>query len=218
MSIFTVSYSFVWESLYPPLLRKAIHLAWGTVITKPLQWFHDAFFISYADGTTDLDYNNATAYVIGDRVIFTDRGQYEATAAGTGNLPSNTAFWLKVNDNYIGLRERTAWNSQKIIFESALNRWFQTTGIFITNNLVISDFFLMGNTGELSSTMTNDSAIAGFYMGNAFVSSTTGNYTIFVPLAKFNSLAGNDVDRENIIRNFADIYNLAGLIYDVETF
>jgi hypothetical protein len=55
-------------------------------------------------------------------------------------------------------------------------------------------------------------------MGNAFVSSTTGNYTIFVPLAKFNSLAGNDVDRENIIRNFADIYNLAGLIYDVETF
>jgi hypothetical protein len=218
MSIFTVSYNFTWESLYPPLLRKAIHLAWGTVLTKPLQWLHDAIFISYADGSSDLDYNNATAYVIGDRVTFTDRGQYEAVAAGTGNAPTDTAFWLKVNDNYIGLRERTAWNSQKIIFESGLNRWFQTTGIFITNNIVTTNFFVMGNTGALSSAMPNDGVNAVDAMGNTFVPPLTGNYTIFVPLAKFNSLAGNDVDRENIIRNFADTYNIVGLTYDVETF
>ena len=52
------------------------------------------------------------------------------------NLVTDTAFWLKVSDNYIGIRERTLWNSQKIIFESSLNRWFQTTGIFIINNVL----------------------------------------------------------------------------------
>jgi len=208
----------LWEKIHPPLKRKAKHLAWGTVLEEPLQWLHNAIFISYADGSTDLDYNNATAYVIGDRVVYTNRGQYEAIQAGTGNLPTDTDYWLKVNDNYIGIRERAHWNSQKIIFEDSLNKWFQTTGIYIQNNNVITNSFVMGNTGGLSSVMPNNSTLAATFMGNTYTGAGTANYTIFVPLAKYNSLAGNDTDRTNIIRDFANRYNLAGMIYDVQTF
>lgn len=218
MSIFTVTYSFLWEMLYPPILRKAIQLAWGAVIEFPMQWLHNAIFTNYTNGATDPTYSNVTAYVKGDRVIFTNRGQYEAIVATTGNDPTDTAFWIKVNDNYTGIRERAVWNSQKIIFEDSLNKNFQTTGIFINNNIKIINSFLMGNTGELSSLMPNDSINQIDYMGNTFTPSTIGDYTIFVPLAKFNSLAGNNTDRENIIRSFADVYNLAGMTYQVETF
>lgn len=218
MGIFTVTYSFLWETLYPPVLRLVKHLEWGKVLNRPVQFLHDSIFISYADGATDPDYSNVTAYVRGDRVIFTNRGQYEALVSTTGNDPTDANFWLLVNDNYIGVRERATYNSQKIIFENSLNRWFQTTGIFITNNIVITNAFVMGATGPFSSAMSLNSINQVNFMGNVFTSSTEGDFTIFVPLAKFNSLAGNDEDRENVIRSFANIYVLAGLEYDVETF
>lgn len=40
-------------------------------------------------------YSGATAYVIGDFVFYPTTGKgYRAIAAGTGNLPTNTAFWV----------------------------------------------------------------------------------------------------------------------------
>lgn len=214
MSIYTVTYGFFWETVYPPVLRKAVHLAWGKVIMKPLQWLHNAIFISYANGATDADYSNVTAYVKGDRVVYTDRGQYEARQATTGNLPSDSTYWYKVNDNYIGARERSKYSSRKILFEYALNKWFQTTGIFIDNTSIGAQTFLMGGSGGTSSAMYNVSSNSQQFLTNSFTSNLSA-FTIFVPLAKFNSLAGNDIDRENIIRNIADIYVLAGMSYTV---
>ncbi len=43
------------------------------------------------------DYDNATAYAIGDVVKYLG-GLYRATASTTGNLPTNTAFWQKIGD------------------------------------------------------------------------------------------------------------------------
>ena len=217
MSIYTVTYCFFWETLYPPILRKAVHLAWGKVIMKPLQWLHNTIFISYANGATDLDYNNATAYALGDRVVYTDRGQYEAKQATTGNLPTDSDYWHKVNDNYIGARERAKYNSRKIVFEFALNKWFQTTGIYITNTSIGAQSFLMGGSGDTSSAMYNNSTNQQQFLTNSFTSNLSA-FTIFVPLAKFNSLATNDTDRENIIRNVADVYVLAGMTYTVTTY
>jgi len=217
MNIFVVTFSLLWETLYPPKLRKAVALAWGIVVMRPLQWLSDAIFISYADGSTDPDYNNATAYSKDDRVIFTDRGQYEAKQATTGNLPTDLTFWRKVNDNYIGARERAKYTSQKILFEYALDRIFQTTGIFITNFNTPANSFLMGETGPNSSAMFNDGINSTEYLTENFIVGDQ-DFTINVPLATFNALASNDLDRENVVRGVADIYVIGGMIYKVATF
>ena len=40
----------------------------------------------------------------------------------------------------------------------------------------------------------------------------------FVPIAVFTSLGDTNDNRENAVRNFADIYNLAGMRYDVQSY
>ena len=46
----------------------------------------------------------------------------------------------------------------------------------------------------------------------------TNDYTIFVPIAVFTALGDTNDNRENAVRNFADIYNLAGMRYDVQSY
>lgn len=49
-------------------------------------------------------YDNAAAYVIGDEVYYADENKYYiATAAGTGNLPTDTNFWAEATelDRYV---------------------------------------------------------------------------------------------------------------------
>lgn len=193
-------------------------LAWGAVLTAPIQTLHDLIFNEYADGSNAFPYNNATSYVVGDEVIYTDRGVYQCIVNSTGNLPSDAAFWALISDNYIGVRERIKYSSQKLTFEFGLNRWFQATGIFITNNDSTSTTFTMGETGEFSSFMPNSDRYQKDYLTNDYLVPTTNNYTINVPVAVFDPLASNDTDRENIVRDFADKYNAAGMIYNVVKF
>lgn len=218
MSVYVISFISIWESLTPPLLRKDIIYAWGSVLVAPLQYLYEIIFNEYTDGSNAFDYVGATAYVVGDKVIYTDRGVYECIVNSTGNAPTDTTYWKKIADNYIGIRERIKYTSQKMTFEYSLNRWFQTTGIYITNTSTTTSSFLMGQTGEYSSVMPASSAYQQNFLTEGYVVPSAYNYTIYVPVAKFNSLATNDTDRENIIRAFADRYNLAGMIYNVQKY
>ncbi len=188
-------------------------LAWGKVLSKPLQYLRDLIFEDYANGSNYLLYDNSTVYVIGDRIFYLDRGVYECILATLGNLPTDTTYWRKINDNYIGVRERILYNAQKMTFEWGLNRWFICSGIYITNNSLALSGFLMGETGEYSSTLVNIANPS--YLINDFVLGGIYSYTIYVPTAVFNSLGTTNTERENIIRSFADNYNLAGMLYNV---
>jgi hypothetical protein len=124
------------------------------------------------------------------------------------------------NDNFIGTRERAKYNSQKMLFEYGLNKYFQVTGptyIYIQNNFAEADHvFIMGLSGPTSSRLVLNSQNAESYMGLvASYSTDVYDYTIYVPLAVFNALGTSDANREAAIRSFADIYNLAGMSYNV---
>jgi len=221
MAIYDINFSTVWEKLTPPILRQLKTLAWGTVLLKPLQWLRDLFFIDYADGSSSAYYDAATAYVVGDRVYWSDRAVYEALSNTIAIDPTDASIWKKILDNHIGARERVRYNSQKILFEHALNRWFDVYTpdplIYITNNTVSASPFLLGQTGQTSSNVSRSSVYSQYYLGNS-PSYASNTFTIFVPVAVFNALAGNNTDRENIIRNFADRFVLSGMIYDVQTY
>ena len=72
--------------------------------------------LSLQDQIDDLlavpDYNNTTAYAINDQVVYLDK-LYIATAATTGNLPTNTSFWNVLGD-YSSLGALVADNSADI--------------------------------------------------------------------------------------------------------
>lgn len=225
MGLYELDTDYIGEQLMPPRLRKPKHLAWLKVLLKPLYNLFNIDFKDYNLGAAYNVYDIGTAYVFGDRVIWTDKRVYECILANTGNLPSNTTYWLLCQDNFIGLDERIKYNSQKLLFEYALNKFFMVDPlpadqIYITNNFVdASNNFVMDDASDESSVMPLDSEFQEDFMDDTATYNTDiYDYTIFVPIAVFTALGDSNANREQTIRNFADLYNLAGMQYNVVSY
>lgn len=221
MSVYTLSVNYISEKLVPPSLRGVKMLAWLRVILKPLQSQWNNVFDDYATGSGYAQYDVSLSYVRTDRVIFSNKSVYECILDATAGIPpDDSVYWVKINDIFIGANERLKYNSQKIVFEYALNKYFQipvSPFIYITNNFVVADnVFVMSNSGLTSSVMPLNSAYQINFLGLVPAYATSVNdYTIYVPLAVYNALGTNAINRENAIRQFADKYNLAGIQYNV---
>lgn len=94
------------------------------------------------------EYDNATAYVTDDIVKY-NGGLYKAIGATTGNLPTNTVYWLKIGD-YSSLADIVASHSEDI---STLN-----TGL----------------SGEITARETLATQMRGTYSGTDIASITSG--------------------------------------------
>lgn len=224
MSLYDVDYNNVWQQNTPQILRGQVQLAWGKVLLKPLQYLHDLIFTDYANGSFYPNFDITSAYTLSDRVIYIDRGVYECNSGTTaGIVPFNLNYWRKINDNYIGANERVLYNANKIVYEYALNRWFQTgisnpspgNGIYIDTLTASTIAFLMGNSGPTSSVLYNSSKLSTSYLVNYYSGSNSSDYLIWVPNAIYNALGPNDTFRTNTVRSIADKYNIAGMLYSV---
>ncbi len=245
---YIIQYNLQDELLVPPQLRKVKHIAYLNSISGPLQWMHDITWVaSYADGFGYAAYLTSSTYlpgdgkIPGDRVIYIDRGVYEciATASNVAPMKVGSTNWILIADNYIGARERVAYNSQKVLFEYALNRWFQTGvltipysgGIYISNNPSKANSFIMGlATQNLSSYMTNTTLTqpqSGYLSHQPYnPPPNPNNFTINVPISVANIIdPGNTYsvptpspNTNSIIRAFADTLKLSGMLYDIKTY
>jgi hypothetical protein len=224
MSIYDINFNTQTDNLENPLRRKPKFAAWMHTLMKPLQWLHNLFYIEYVNGSYNLynKYDSLTAYTVGDRVYGEDRGLYECIQLGTGNPTTDTNYWVKILDNFIGLEERRKYTSQIITFEYMLNRWFFNNPadpqIYIRNNNIISNIFLMAPSDPYSSKMSVNDYFATTYMCVDPSYPSTYNFTIYVPAALFATLGNNLNNRESAIRAYADKFVLAGIRYNIDTF
>jgi len=226
MSIYNINTDYVNEQLTPPKLRKNKFLAWLSVLAKELKIFNNLFYLyQKSDITNWLAFSMSSTYSLNDKVIYTDNNiyMYNNTTPTTGNLPNDVNYWTLVQSNFIGVDKRINANAQKMILEYTLNRYFRVSimspQIYIQNTVVFLTPFVMGNSGSTSSSMSNISSYQVNYLGNAYTySSNIYDYTIYVPTVLFASLGTSTLNRENAIRSFADLYNLAGMTYQVVTY
>ena len=223
MSFFDITYTNVVNQLLPPQKRLPVWLGWMSSLVSPIQYLRDLFLGDYKNGINALPYNSATTYAKGSITLYTDKSVYECLISGTNstNVPGiDTAHWFKRQDIFIGTDERLMYNSQIIVLEYALNNYFRVSPaaanqIYI-NNTSVSSPFLMGNTGPNSSNMTNNSAFATSFMVNSpSFTSSTSQFTVFVPNAVLATLATLSPDQIKIVRQFVDKYKLAGIQYSV---
>jgi hypothetical protein len=83
--------------------------------------------------------------------------------------------------------------------------------IYITVNQIVFDTFIVGSTEARSSWVgLTDSSEP---IGNDSALAAGVNMNIYIPLAKYNSLASTNQQRESIIRAFVNKYVTAGIIY-----
>ena len=225
MAIYDYDNQIVGEQLMPPVLRTDKQLSWINTLTAHVQNLWYLIFEDYRVGSVYPNFNIATTYDLGNRIIWDDKCIYEATSVTilgvgqsfSGVYPNNTVFWTKVNDIFIGSDERVKYSAQKLLFEYALNKFFISSGIYITNNFIdVGDVFVMDTDSTESSVMPLDSFYQEDYMDlTATYASSIYDYTIFVPIADYTSLGSS---ANAIIRTFADKYNLAGMQYDIQTY
>lgn len=223
--LFDFDIDIVVPNLVAPVKRLPKYLAWLKSLATPIQQAWQFLFVDYKVGATYADFDVMATYAIGNCVIWTDKSVYTASYVNAlglaetfnGVYPNNTVFWTKINDNFIGIDERIKYNSQKLLFEYALNRFFRITGIYITNNFVTpTNVFVMGDSSASSSYMGDNSIYQSNYMNDVPVyNPDIYDYTIFFPIAYYTALGA---DADLIIKSFADIYNLAGMQYNVLTY
>lgn len=184
MPNYNVNFSNVWQNLMPSNKRLTKYLAWGKVLLYPLQWLHSRLFLDYKEGTIYLDWNNYTAYTKGTFVRYTNKSIYyciQDTIAGID--PLQVDYWYKTQDNFIGVTERMKYNSQIILFEYALNKWFglaflQPDGTIpvytYTNDIDINSFLVSLNDNNSAYAVLSGSEALQF-VGLSFIEPVNKN-------------------------------------------
>lgn len=230
-TIYDIDFNLQAENIIPPDKRKTKLLAYLKALVLPVQILRDRFFNWYANGLTpgiDADF-----WVLGmgvgpeEYVIGPDNAVYECVNS-LGVSPSmiapglDTENFVKIQDVYIGLRERLKYNSRKIVLEYILNKWFRvdplpSDQIYIENHEIYGTFFILGETGETSSSMADSSLNQSYFLGNVYTYDPYA-FTIWVPAAVFAAIDPDPTTAENIVRSIADKYVIAGMIYNVDTY
>lgn len=212
------------ENFLPPKKRLPRYLAWVRVLLSPLQVLYDTMFGTYRSGNPAADYSLLVTYAIGDQVKYIDKAIYQCYVATTaGILPTDSTYWFKIQDKFVGVEPRTKYNSQRLIFEWALNEWFGTTfvntpgasDIYIE---AVSDYlgaFYAGYDESESSEVVyaNNTATAFIQYDN--IPNDYINFTIYIPNPVWLALGANTNDRDQVVRNIADLYVYAGIAYTI---
>lgn len=253
MSIYDYLVSAATDQLTPPSKRKPVTFAWLGIFTDKLQYLHDLVFTDYANGSGAGDWVASSPYVYTTRKRYIDNYIYEVINPNgiisaipppqdLQTLNNPTGSWVKVLNNWVGVRERSKYNSQRVVFEYALNKWFKTnfvqfTGwdtngmptpsrnaiggngsdIYITDNPYDTNEFSFGVDDTESSAIAFDEGEQMAFIGNQFVYQQQA-FTIFMPVAVYNALGIDNTHRESIVRAFADLYVLGGLNYNIITY
>lgn len=238
MSIYDYNIALDTERLTPPNKREETTLSFLGVFGDKLQYLHDLFFNDYADGSSADDWSSVTTYLYLQRVRYKDNYIYELNVPSlvSATPPNQDSQWVRVLNNWVGVRERSKYTSHKIVFEYALNKWFKTTfsqptgwdgsgnptprsDIYIQNNDSINHSFVFGaNEAESSAVFVNDLEQQEFI--NIDINFNKNMFTINIPSAVYDALLSSDppgitTPKDNIVRAFADKYVLGGVNYNI---
>jgi len=162
--------------LTPTFKRLEKRLAYQNCVDGQIQYNHDKFFDSFIGGDASAAYSNVTAYVDGDRVNYQNK-IYECILATTGNLPTDTTYWIPYVSDFRGVVERIKYNCQTVMLEWILNRWFATS--FVQPGGGNSDIYIVNN--DRSSSTFVAGAISGGVTYGSYVYSTPEFVDDFVP-------------------------------------
>lgn len=236
------------SDLQPPHKRLTGWLEWYTSLLSPNQRDRDLLFDSYANGSAAPNWVASTPYPYLQQVIYVDGSVYELqnVAGLTSATPPNedTDNWLKIQDTWIGSRERAKYNGQLIMVEYILNKYFKvppttlpftgashSTQMWILNTANSNGNFWLSNggVGALTGYMSNTSKFQRNFMGNSYTYNPNA-FTIKVPVAVYNAIAAIQPSGVSspgdpapdaagaAIRAVADKYVQAGKIYLIETY
>lgn len=233
ISFFQTDYPLVNTNLTPSIKRKERFQLFINALTSPLAWNNSNLFNEYSIGSNAPFYDEFTTYNIGDKVIDIDNAVYECFQNGTYGIEPidgyNPLVWQLVSQDFRGVLERLRYTGQKLHLEYILNNWFHTSWvqpdsqnmpmttrpyIYIDNNLLENNVFtVFDNDTQSSSSYYFDIYSQAFVVDT--YSFVTDGFTIYVP-SGFYAALGSFAEQK--IRAIADLYVIAGIKYNIDTY
>jgi hypothetical protein len=222
MSIYNINYLQKAIEMLPPDKRGTKFVKWVYALIKPVEYDNTKLFTDYKVGDNYPNYA-AGSYSKFQRVIY-GQSVYESLSDSNTALPTNTDFWRVYQNNFIGVDERVKYNHVKLTLEWAINKRFGTTfrqpplisDIYFVTNVVPNPPFLVGGIEENSSIVYANGSEQ--FIINAYSFTGYYNFSIYVPVAVWTALSTVTSARDTIIRNFVDLYNTAGITYNIITY
>lgn len=222
MGIYDFNLAAFGQRMLPPDKRGTGLFAYLKNLLVPLQWDHDLRFTDYWIGSTASNWVSGT-YNTGARAIY-GISVYESLIDGNTDQPNMSENWIKIQENFVGLRERLLYNGGTLSVTWALNRRFMTSfrqppalsDIYLVPHTKPASSFIVGYVESESSdvfTTGSSEVVVDSYMTGAFY-----NLTIMVPVAVYNALDPIAANRDKIIRSFADKIIIAGITYNIQTY
>jgi hypothetical protein len=228
MGFYDIDYNDLVFNLTPQTRRKPRFISWFLSLLAPQKNVSDFFFDVYVGGQTYPYYDPLTPiYAIGTRVTYLG-GVYEATTNVVGTrVPTDRRYWKIILNDFRGVNERVRLNSQKILLEFTLNKWFNTTWlqpndpfnptrpeIYVDSNLTDNQVLTSYYTENAESNVYYYDSLTYAYVLNSYTFNQPA-FSIFVPIAFYTGLG---LDAELQIRAIADKYVIAGITYDIQTY
>jgi hypothetical protein len=189
----------------------------------------------YGDLVSEF-WSNSTVYDLNSFSV-TYLGVYVSlVGSNSGNNPdTTTGFWYKISPSYLGAFERGSFNSQKLIYEYALNGYFRTlyrqptsledgtagiwylplSDIYITTELFDYVSFGVTSVGVRNSSVSSRPTIYGLSSISRTFDDITYRFIIWIPTSLSISLGVNYVQ---IISNTAKLLNIVGTTFTIQVY
>lgn len=241
MFSYVINFFNFWINLLPNNKRFNIFNSWGKVLMTPLDYLQTNTFYwwtynEYETIGTSIFWNSLDTYLVGDYVVGLDNYLYlciQDTSAG--DLPTNTDYFTKINNDFVGVFAKLKYDSRIGMYEKALNVAlgygdtlpnppYQNTlntndrpTVYIDTNDTDSDLFLVSPTVTDTALVALDGITSQDFVGLPPTSYNQNSYTIYYD----STLVPSDyttIEWENKIKSIADTINLAGLQYNIESY
>lgn len=197
-------------------------------------------FEEYVRDSTAITWSSLTTYNIDQEVYYKFAVYKSLKNSNLNKQPDlNTDYWQKILDIEIGTEKRARFRYNKIVFEYALNKYFQkqltangyvgfkqpdddvsptNSDIYIIGNALSYPSFISGiNESQSDSSLLNTSTRYSTY-DEDFSTLYVYHFTIMIPTTVFASINSSANIAESIIRKFADKYVISAMIYDIQTY
>lgn len=220
MSVPSVDYNNLLENQLPPNRRLPRFIALAKGFANYVIYLY-SYFVDYMNGTTANNYDAGVTYSAGSKVVYAYKVYESIQDSNTGNAPDGSPlYWMEMLPYFRGANERVKYQASKIVFEYALNRYFQTnfaqppsvSDIYIGDLTPSYPTFLVGLTSDESDFVGTTGSTGYVTLSEEYVTASSYRFVINVPTSLYSSLGA---EAETIIRNFADKYAICGTTYTI---
>jgi hypothetical protein len=191
---------------------------------------YKAKFVTIANLPTNATYFDVKPFIAGERLIFVDKAVYECILDNpTGISPLDSTYWIKIQDLFVGLRDRINGNSQVLIYEYLLNKYFFTAYNYPSINEIYISRLPGSNSSFVFGATESESSVVYLTDGEQkeFINDTIliagAHFAINIPVIVYDALipsepTGTTTNKDNIVRSYADMFVCAGITYTINPY